>query len=329
MSMDRRSFICLLSGAAWTASLAAHAQQRTMPVIGFLNGGSPEGYSDFVTAYRRGLAELGYVERQNVMIEYRWARGQYDRLPALAADLVHAQVAVIAATSAPAALAAKSATVTIPIVFETAYDPVRIGLVASLDRPGGNITGVTQLNVEVAPKRLELLHQLVPKANAVAILVNPTNAALAQTESKDLLSAARALGLDLHFLNASSERDFDGVFANVIKLGAGGLVISTDALFTSWSKQLVTLVVQHGVPAAFGWRESVAAGGLLSYGSDARDAYRLAGVYTGRVLKGEKPGDLAIQQAAKLELCVNLKSAKALGIIIPPTLLARANEVIE
>ena len=255
--------------------------------------------------------------------------GEYDRLPALAADLVHAQVAVIAATSTPAALAAKSATATIPIVFETASDPIRIGLVARLDRPGGNITGVTQLNVEVLPKRLELLRELVPKANAMAILINPTNAALAQTQSKNMLSAAHALGLDLHVLNASSERDLEGVFANVIKLGAGGLVISADPLFTSWGKQLATLASRHSVPAAFGWREFAAAGGLLSYGSDATDAYRLAGVYTGRVLKGEKPGDLAIQQATKVELYVNLKSAKTLGITIPSTVLARANEVIE
>jgi putative ABC transport system substrate-binding protein len=247
----------------------------------------------------------------------------------MAAELVRSHVAVIAATSTPAALAAKSATATIPIVFETASDPVRIGLVASLNRPGGNITGVTQLNVEVAPKRLELLHELVPKAKALALLVNPVNAVLAETQSKDLLSAAGALGLELHFLNASSERDFDDVFSNVIRLRVGGLVISSDPLFTSWTKHLATLAARHEVPAAFARHEFTASGGLLSYGTDAADAYRLAGIYTGRILKGEKPADLAIQQSTKVELSINLKTAKALGITIPPTLLARADEVIE
>src|SRR5262249_15529913 len=287
---------------------------QATPVIGFLNGGSPEGYATLVAAYGRGLHTVGYVEKQNVAIEYRWARGQYDRLPAMAADLVRSHVAVIAATSTPAALAAKSATATIPIVFETASDPVRIGLVASLNRPGGNITGVTQLNIEVAPKRLELLHELVPKASALALLVKPVNAVLAEAQSKDLLSAAGALGLELHFLNASSERDFDNVYTNVIKLRVGGLVISSDPLFTSWTKHLATLAARHGVPTAFARHEFTAAGGLLSYGTDAADAYRLAGIYTGRILKGEKPGDLAIQQSTKVELSINVKTAKALGL---------------
>jgi len=325
----RREFIARVGGGLVAWPLAARGQPQATPVIGFLNGGSPEGYATLVAAYGRGLHTVGYVEKQNVAVEYRWARGQYDRLPAMAADLVRSHVAVIAATSTPAALAAKSATATIPIVFETASDPVRIGLVASLNRPGGNITGVTQLNVEVAPKRLELLHELVPKANALALLVNPANAVLAETQSKDLLSAAGALGLELHFLNASSERDFDDVFTNVIKLRVGGLVISSDPLFTSWTKHLANLAARHGVPAAFARHEFTAAGGLLSYGTDAADAYRLAGIYTGRILKGEKAADLAIQQSTKVELSINLKTAKAFGITIPTTLLARADEVIE
>jgi len=325
----RREFIARAGGALVAWPLAARGQPQATPVIGFLNGGSPEGYATLVAAYGQGLHTVGYVENQNVAVEYRWARGQYDRLPAMATDLVRSDVAVIAATSTPAALAAKSATATIPIVFETASDPVRIGLVASLNRPGGNITGVTQSNIEVAPKRLELLHELVPKANAMALLVNPANAVLAETQSKDLLSAASALGLDLHFLNASSERHFDDVFTNVIKLRVGGLVISTDPLFTSWTKHLATLAARHGVPAAFARHEFTATGGLLSYGTDAADAYRLVGIYTGRILKGEKPADLAVQQSTKVELSINVKTAKALGLTIPPTLLARADEVIE
>src|SRR5262245_20594424 len=328
--MRRREFITLVGCVVALRPDLASGQQPTMSVIGFLNGGSPEGYSDFVTAYRRGLAELGYVEGRNVSIEYRWAMGEYDRLPALAADLVHAQVAVIAATSTPAALAAKSATATIPIVFETASDPIRIGLVARLDRPGGNITGVTQLNVEVLPKRLELLRELVPKANAMAILINPTNAALAQTQSKNMLSAAHALGLDLHFLNASSQRDLDGVFANVIKLGAGGLVISADPLFTSWGQ--TTRDFGSSPQRARGiWMARVRCGRRAAELRIGR--YRRVPVWLVFIpvvyLKGEKPADLAIQQATRVELYVNLTSAKTLGITIPPTILARADAVIE
>jgi putative tryptophan/tyrosine transport system substrate-binding protein len=327
--VTRREFVTLV-GATLAWPLVARAQQPALPVIGFLNGGSPDGgYAAFVTAFGRGLDTVGYVEGQNVAIKYRWAKGQYDRLPAMAADLVHDQVNVIAATSTPAALAAKAATTTIPIVFETASDPVRIGLVASLNRPGGNVTGVTQSNVEVAPKRLEFLHELVPRAIVMALLVNPTNPTLAETQSKELLSAARTLGLELHVLNASTERDFDTVFANLIQLRAGGLVISADPLFTSLGKQLATLALHHGLPAAFARREFAATGGLLSYGADGTDAYRLAGIYTGRILKGENPADLAIQQSTKVELYINLKTAKALGLTVSPSLLARADEVIE
>jgi ABC-type uncharacterized transport system substrate-binding protein len=247
----------------------------------------------------------------------------------LAADLVHRQVAVIAATTTTAAVAAKAATTTIPIVFELGGDPVKLGLVASLSRPGGNVTGVTQLNVVVAPKRLELLHELVPTASVIALLVNPANPNLAETNTKELQAAARILGLELHVLNASTERDFDGTFAKLTQLRAGGLVIGPDPFFISQSEQLGALVVRHGVPATFETREFVAAGGLMSYGSSYTDAYHLAGGYVGRILKGEKPADLPVQQATKVESFVNLKTAKALGVNVPNTLIGRADEVIE
>ncbi len=327
--MRRREFITLLGGAAATWPLAARAQQLVMPVIGFLNAESAKGYALPLAAFLKGLAETGYVDGRNVAIEYRWAEGQNDRLPAMAADLVHRQVAVIAATTTPAARAAKAATATIPIVFESATDPVRFGLVASLSRPGGNVTGVTQTNAQVAPKLLQMLHEMLPSARIIGLMVNPAGGDLATDQVKDFLSAAQTLGVELHILNASTNGDIDAVFANLIELRAGGLVISTDPFFTSRSEQLAMLAASHAVPAAYKGREFAAAGGLFSYGTDIADTFRLAGIYTGRILKGEKPADLPVQQATKVELIINLKTAKALGINVPNTLIGRADELIE
>ena len=325
--MRRREFITLLGGvASWP--LAARAQQPAMPVIGFLNSASPDGYAVPVRAFRQGLKDIGYVEGQNVAIEYRWAEGQYDRLPALAADLVRRQVTAIAATSTPAALTAKAATTTIPIVFTTASDPMRLGLVASLSRPGGNVTGATQLNVEVGPKRLELVRELLPAATIIALLVNPTNP-VAETLARDLQAAARTIGLQLHILNASTERDIDDAFANLAKLRASALVVGSDVFFNTRSEQLGALTVRHGVPTIYQYREFAAAGGLMSYGGSITDSYRRAGGYTGRILKGEKPADLPVQQSTKVELIINLKTAKTLGLTFPLSLLGRADEVIE
>jgi putative ABC transport system substrate-binding protein len=316
------------AAAAW--SVVARAQQLPMPVIGFVNVVSPQSYSRQLAAFLKGLSETGYVDGRNVKIEYRWAEDRSDRLPTMAADLVHRQVAVIAATSTPAALAAKAATTTIPIVFEMGADPVRLGLVASLNRPGGNVTGVTQTNIEMAPKRLQLLHELVPTARVIALLVNPIIPALAEPTAKELEAAARGLGLELLVLNASTERDFDAAFAKLVQLGAGGLVIGPDPFFISRTEKLAELAVRHLVPAVFEGREFAAAGGLISYGGNAADAYYLAGVYTGRILRGDKPADLPVQQATtKVELVINLKTARALGINVPNTLIGRADEVIE
>jgi putative ABC transport system substrate-binding protein len=330
--MRRREVITLLGGVAASSlllPLAARAQQPALPVIGFLSPRAPGDALELIAAFRQGLKDTGFAEGQNVAIEYRFAENHNERLPALAADLVHRQVAVIAATTTPAALAARAATATIPIVFEMGGDAVGLGLVASLNRPGGNITGVTQLNVQIAPKRLELLHDLVPAATVMARLVNPANAAIAESQSGGLLSAAHTLGLELHVLNASTERDFDAVFANLIQLRAGGLLIDSDPFFTARQEQLAALTVRHAVPAIYENREFAAAGGLVSYGGGITDAYRLAGVYTGRVLKGDKPADLPVQQATKIELIINLKTAKALGLTVPLSLLGRADEVFE
>jgi putative tryptophan/tyrosine transport system substrate-binding protein len=328
--MRRREFITLLGGAAAAWPLAVRAQQTTMPVVGFVGSTSPGSLTDSVSAFHGGLRETGYVEGRNVAIEYRWAEGQYARLPGLVADLVHRQVAVIAAIDGlPSALAAKAATAMIPIVFFTGGDPVQLGLVASLHRPDGNLTGVTSLNVEVGPKRLELLHELLPTATVMALLVNPTSPSTTESITKDALAAAHALGLQLHVLNASTERDFDAVFAKLIQLRAGGLVIAPDAFFISRSEQLGALALRHAVPAIFQYREFAAAGGLMSYGGSRTDAYRQVGVYTGRILKGEKPSELPVQQVTRVELFLNLKTAKALGIMVPLPLSGRADEVIE
>ena len=327
--MHRRDFIKVVAGSAVPWPLAAHAQQPAMPVVGFLNVTSAQVYALQLAAFLKGLREAGYVDGQNVAIEYKWADGQNDQLPAMAADLVHRRVAVIAATTTPAAIAAKAATTTIPIVFETAADPVRLGLVASLNRPGGNITGVTNASSEMAPKRLQLLHELIPTASVIALLVNPANKALAEPVTREVPPTARTFGLKVHILTASSENDFDGVFTKLTELRAGGLVIAGDPFFTSRCEQLGALTVRHAVPAVYQRREFAVAGGLLSYGSDITDAYRLAGNYTGRILKGDKPADLPVQQATKVELYINLKTAKSLGVNVPNTLIGRADEVIE
>ena len=326
--MRRREFITLL-GATATWPLSARAQQPTMPVIGFLNFASPQSYARQASAFLKGLSETGYVDGRNVVIEYRWAEGRGDRLPAMAADLVHRQVAVIAATSTPAALAAKAATTTIPIVFETGGDPVELGLVRSLNRPDGNVTGVSQTNVEMVAKRLELMHELLPAVRVFALLVNPANPALAEPATKEVQAAARALGLELHVLNANTEGEFDGAFSKLIQLRAGGLVIGPDPLFSSHSEELGALATRHGVPAMFESREFALAGGLTSYSGSIAEAYRLAGVYTGRVLKGDRPADLPVQRATKVELYINLKTAKALGVAVPLTLSGRADELFE
>jgi putative ABC transport system substrate-binding protein len=327
--IHRREFIVTLGGAVVALPLAARAQQPAMAVIGFVNAASAQSFPRPLAAFLKGLGETGYADGRNVAIEYRWAEGRIDRLPAMAADLVRRRVAIIAATGTAAALAAKAATTTIPIVFETGADPVQLGLVASLNRPGGNATGVTQLNQEVMQKLLELLHELLPTARVIALLINPDDPALAEINTSKMLAAAHTLGLELHVLNASSERDFDGVFAKLIELRAGGLVIGAEALFTSHSEQLAALTVHHQMPTIYKGREFAAAGGLMSYGSDIRESYRLAGIYTGRVLKGEKPADLPVQQATKIELYINFKTAKEFGITVPLPLSGRADEVFE
>jgi putative ABC transport system substrate-binding protein len=325
--MRRRDFIKVVAGSAMTWPLAARAQQAAMPVVGWLGSDTRQSEDSRLAHFREGLKEIGYSEGQNLAVEYSIAEGQYDRLPALAAELVRRQVNVIALHGLPAARAAKAATTTTPIVFEFGNDPIRLGLVASLNRPGGNITGVTSLNVEVGPKELELLHELVPNAAVIGLLVNPNNPD--PEIQKYPQEAARRLGLRLNVLRASNDSDFDAVFASLVQMRANALVIATDALFTSRGGQLGELAFRHAIPAISPYREFSAAGGLMSYGTNIANLYRQVGIYAGRILKGEKPGDLPVQQAVKLELIINLKAAKALGLTIPPTLFARADEVIQ
>jgi putative ABC transport system substrate-binding protein len=327
--VKRRDLLALLSGAAVSRPVAGRAQQQAIPVIGVLDSTSAGSRVPYLAAFRQGLSETGYVEGQNVAIEYRWAEGRFDRLPGLTADLVDRKVDVIFTSGGiPSALAAKRATSTIPIVFEAGIDPVAAGLVASLARPGGNVTGFSILALALTPKRLELLSELVPQADVFAVLINPTNTA-EEAVVRDVQEAARAKGLRLHFLKASTEGEIEAVFATLVQLHAGALLVSTDPFFTSRREEIVALAARHAVPAIYWLRDFAAAGGLISYGPSLTAAYREAGIYAGRILKGEKPADLPVQQPSKFELVINLKTAKALGLTVPQSLLARADEVIE
>ena len=326
--MQRREFITLIGSAVAAWPLAARAQQPVTPLIGFMNGGSPDAFTRLSAAFRQGLGETGYIEHKNIAIEYRWADGKYDQLPAMAADLLRRRVIVIAATSTPAALAAKAATTTIPVVFETAGDPVTLGLVASLNRPGGNVTGITQLSSELVAKRLGLLHDLLPAVTIISSLVNPTDPR-AESQTRDLRKAASALGLQIHVLNTSTDGELDKAFADLIQLRAGAVIVGTGEFFNRRSKQIVALAAQQGMPAMYQYRHFADVGGLISYGPSLTDAYRQAGVYTGRILKGEKPADLPVLRATKFELVINLKTAKALGLTIPSGVFSIADDVIE
>ncbi|HYA05228.1 MAG TPA: ABC transporter substrate-binding protein [Xanthobacteraceae bacterium] len=330
--MKRRDFITFLGGAvafgAW--SRAARAQQPALPAVGYLGSASPDIWAGRLQAFRQGLSEAGFDEGRNVTIEYRWAENHYDRLPAMAADLVGRGVNVLVTPgSLPAALAAKAATTTVPVVFETGADPVRAGLVPSLNRPGGNITGITALSFQLSPKRLEVMHELLPSAKVLAALVNPSAPATSEPQTRDLQAAAPTLGIELHVLNASSDHDLDAAFVTLRQLRAGGLVIVPDVFTNSASKELAALALRHKVAAIFQTPAFTAAGGLMSYGGNLTETHHLAGVYAGRILKGEKPADLPVIQGTKVELIINMKTAKALGITVPLTLLGRADEVIE
>src|SRR5215475_8440004 len=328
--MRRRDLVKGIVGSALSWPLSTRAQQPALPVIGFLGSASPDSYSTRLRVFREGLKGAGYVEGENVKIEYRWAGAQNDLLPMLAADLVQHQVAVIvAASGTPGALAAKAATATIPIVFAVGVDPVKEGFVASLSEPGGNLTGVTNLNVEIGPKRLELMHTVVPPAMHFGVLVDPTGADLANALVRGVQAAAEKLVLQIHVLNASNERDFNSAFDTLAQLHADALIIGPSTFFALRGEQLGALALRHAVPAIFQYGPFARAGGLLSYGTDETEYYHLVGLYTGRILKGEKPGNLPVQQSAKIELIINLKTAKALGIAIPLSLLGRADEVIE
>ena len=325
--MKRRDFIAVLGGAAALAPFAAHAQQKT-PTIGLLGSSTAKAYAPLTAAFRQGLAEAGFTEGRNIVIEYRWAEGNYDRVPSLAADLVQRQVAVIAAFTTPAALAAKAATATIPVVFTTIGDPVQIRLVSSLSRPGGNVTGATHLNVEIGPKLLETIHEAVPAATSVALIVNPANPN-ADTVANGMLAAAGTLGISLHVLRVGNEADLDAAFAKLPQVRASALVVSADAFLFSRSEQIAAMALRHGLPSIYPQRSFAAAGGLMSYAGNNADGYHQAGVYTGRILNGAKPADLPVHQSTKVELIVNLRTAKALGLTLPMTLLGRADEVIE
>ena len=327
--MKRREFITLLAGAAaWPVT--ARAQQAAVPVIGFVSGSSLEMAADRPAAFRKGLSESGFVDGQNLTIEYHWLGGRYDQLPSLMADLVRRRVALIATPSPDdASLAAKSATTTIPIVFGVVEDPVKLGLVASLARPGGNATGVNFFFGELVAKRLGLLHQLVPKAVRIAALINPSNAPVADAALREIPEAARAIGLQIQVLNASTSREIEAAFATLVRDRADALFVAPDGFFISRRVQFATLAARHGIPAAYSTREEVAAGGLMSYGTDIADMWRQVGAYTGQILKGAKPADLPVLQATKFEFVINTQTARAIGLDIPPTLLARADEVVE
>ena len=328
--MRRRKFLMLIGGAAAAWPLTARAQQPAMPVVGYLSATSPDANSGSLEAFREGLKIADYIEGQNVTIQYRWANNESDRLPELAADLARRKVGVIVAPDSTSAVqAAQTATATIPIVFRIGTDPIKEGFVASLNRPGGNLTGLTTLGVELMPKRLELLREIKPTSSIIALLVNPTNPAIAEAGAAELQAKVGELGVQLHVLHASTEREIELIFMKLAELRADGLVIATDAFFNARNEQLATLALRYSIPAIYQFREFAAAGGLMSYGGSVPDIYRLVGVYTGRILRGEKPADLPVQQLTKVELIINLKTARALGLAVPLPLLGRADGVIE